>query len=414
MLQKTKNRSSSGKLFVPSLGVAFFSAYIIESLTNIFLPDIATTFFGSSNQISIAITAQLVTLSSAVSVFFGVLLGVLSVSYNHKRLLLLGNICVVLGIIGCFFAPNFLFMQIFFPIEGIGTAAIAAMAFTLVGELLVLNKRPKAIGWIISCTALGGISSSLVISLFFSGTEGWRSYLLWFALPISLVALTAVYFGVPSPPQKQKVVGKKTYLSSFKQVFLKKSAAASLIGFMVKQAAFAWSFIYAASFFREEFGLSIEWVALVVFASLVTIALASVVGGYLVNRVGRKLQFVATSVISTPPLMLIAFVPNLWIVLILHLTGVFSFYLGFPAGTSLLLEQAPESRGTMMSMNTIFSTLGLGIGSALGGAALVLSGWIGAILIFAILNLITAAIFFFLTEDPCITMETDSMKPKLS
>ncbi|PVX23277.1 MAG: hypothetical protein CW691_11095 [Candidatus Bathyarchaeum sp.] len=409
-----QNRSLVGKLFVPSLGAAFYSSYIIETLTNIFLPDVATTFFGSSNQISIAITAQLVTLSSVVSVFFGVLLGLLSVSYSHKRLLLLGNVCVFLGVIGCFFAPDFLFMQIFFPIEGIGTAAIAAMSFTLVGELLVLNKRPKAIGLIISCTALGGISSSLVINLFFSGAEGWRSYLLWFALPISLVALTAVYFGVPSTPQKTKVVRKKAYLSSFKQVFLKKSAAACLIGFMVKQAAFAWSFIYCASFFRKEFGLSTEWVALVVFASLVAIFFASVVGGYLVNRVGRKLQVVATLVISTPPLVLIAFVPNLWIVLILHLTGVFVFYLGFPAGTNLILEQAPESRGTMMSMSTIFVTLGLGLGSALGGAALVLSGWTGVILTFAVLELIAAAIFFFLTEDPCIKTETDLIKPRLS
>jgi len=414
LLQKTENRSLVGKLFVPSLGAAFYSAYIIETLTNIFLSDVATTFFGSSNQISLAITAQLVTLSSVVSVFFGVLLGLLSVSYSHKKLLLLGNFCVFLGVIGCFFAPNFLFMQIFFPIEGIGTATIAAMSFTLVGELLVLNKRPKAIGFIISSTALGGISSSLVINLFFSGTEGWRSYLLWFALPISLVALTAVYFGVPSTPQKTKVVRKKTYLSSFKQVFLKKSATACLIGFMTMQAAFTWSFIYCASFFRKEFGLSTEWVALVVFVSLVTIFFASVVGGYLVNRVGRKLQLVATLVISAAPLVLIAFVPNLWIVLILHLTGVFIFYLGFPASTNLILEQSPESRGTMMSMNTIFATLGLGLGSALGGVALVLSGWTGVILTFVVLQLIAAAIFFFLTKDPCIMTETDSIKPHLS
>jgi predicted MFS family arabinose efflux permease len=414
LLQKTENRPSAGKLFVPSLGVAFFSAYIIESLTNIFLLDVATTFFGSSNQISIAITGQLVTLSSAVSVFFGVLLGLLSVSYSHKRLLLLGNVCVFLGVIGCFLAPNFLFMQIFFPIEGIGTAAIGAMSFTLVGELLVLNKRPKASGFIISCTALGGIASSLVINLFFSGPEGWRSYLLWFALPISLVALTAVYFGVPSPPQKTKVVRKKAYLSSFKQVFLKKSAAACLIGVMAKQAALAWSFIYASSFFRKEFGLSIAGVALVVFASVVTVFFAEVVGGSLVNRVGRKLQLVAALVIATPPLLLEAFIPNLEIVLILNLIVVFFFYLADPASVNLTLEQAPESRGTMMSINGIFVTSGLGLGAALGGAALALSSWTGVILTFAVLQLISAAIFFFLTEDPCIKRETDSIKPRLS
>jgi hypothetical protein len=68
----------------------------------------------------------------------------------------------------------------------------------------------------------------------------------------------------------------------------------------------------------------------------------------------------------------------------------------------------------MMSMSTIFVTLGLGLGSALGGAALVFSGWMGVILIFTVLPLITAAIFFFLTEDPSIAIETDSIKLKLS
>lgn len=412
-MQKTENSSSVGKLFVPSLGVAFLSTWIIESLTGIFLADIAATFFGSSNQVSIAITAQLATLSSVVSVFFGVLLGVLSVSYNHKKLLLLGSVCVVFGTIGCFFAPNFLFMQIFFPIEGIGSAAIGAMAFTLVGEFLVLSKRPKAIGWIFSCSAIGGILSSLAINLFFSGAEGWRSYLLRFVLPISLVGLTVAYFGVPSAPQKRTIGGKNAYFTSLKQVFLKKSAVACLIGVMFRHTSLGWDFVYAATFFREEFGLPTERVALVVFASLVTMAFASVVGGFLVNKVGRKLQVVATLVISTPLVALTAFVPSLWIVVLLSLIRVFIFYVGFPAGTSLVLEQAPESRGTMMSINGIFVTVGGGLGAALGGAALVLSGWIGAILIFAALHLITAAIFL-LPKDPCTIMQPDSPKPKTS
>ena len=89
-------------------------------------------------------------------------------------------------------------------------------------------------------------------------------------------------------------------------------------------------------------------------------------------------------------------------------------YVPKSAGTNLILEQAPESRGTIMSISTIFITLGLGLGSALGGAALVLSGWTGLILTFAALQLIAVAIYFFLTEDPCITKETDLKKPRLS
>ena len=175
-------------LFVPSLVLAYFSTWILEALTGVFLKDIALTFFGSSDPVQIAAASQLVTISSVVSVVFGVLLGILSVRFSHRRLLLIGVLCIVVGTLGCFFASSFLLMQVFFPVEGIGTVMVGAMSFALVGEFLVLSKRPKASGWILAGGPLGGIVGSLVISFFFAsvGAEGWRSFLLWFALPVSL------------------------------------------------------------------------------------------------------------------------------------------------------------------------------------------------------------------------------------
>ena len=400
-LKSTEQKTSPGKLFVPSLAAAFFSTWIIESLTGVFLIDVTTTFFGSPNPVTLAFTGQLVTISSVVAVVFAILLGFLSVSYNHKKLLLAGSLCVTLGILGCLVAPDFLFMQVFFPIEGIGTAIIAAMSFTLVGQFLAVSKRPKAVGWILSGSSSSAIIGSLVISIFFSGAEGWRSYLFWFALPISLLSLAAVYLGTPSAPQKPKNIGKEAYLSSFKQVFLKKSAASCLIGVMFRQAGFAWAAVYSATFFRTQFGLSLSLTALIGVIGAGLFAIANVVGGHFAHRVGRKRQLVATLAISSPMLMLVAFIPDLWIVLPLIWAGGFIYGMSFPANTSLILEQAPEARGTMMSMSTIFVTFGLGLGAALGGVALVLSGWIGLILTFAAMQLIAAAVFFFLTKDPC-------------
>jgi predicted MFS family arabinose efflux permease len=400
-VQNTKEKSSAGRLLVPSLAVAFFSTWIIESLTGVFLVDVATEFFGSSNPVAIATTGQLVTISSVVSVIFAALLGVLSIKYNHKKLILVGSLSVTLGILGCFFAPTFLFMQFFFPIEGIGTVLIGAMAFTVVGEFLFVSKRPKAIGLIMAGNSLAGIVGSLVINLFFSSTGDWRSYLLWFALPISIVSLAAVFFGVPSAPQKPKINWKKAFFISFKQVFLKKSAASCLIGAMFRQAGFAWVLVYSATFYREKFGLSLASVALLALIGGALFALALIIGGQLVHRVGRKRQLVATLAISSPALILVAFIPNLWIVLVLSWSGGFIYGMSFPASASLLLEQAPESRGTMMSMNSIFLTFGMGLGTALGGVALIFSGWTGLILTFAATQLIAAAIFFFLTKDPC-------------
>jgi predicted MFS family arabinose efflux permease len=400
-VKNEEKASLAGRFFIPSLTVAFFSTWIIESLTGVFLVDVATTFFGSANPVALATTGQLVTISSVVSVVFAVLLGFLSVSYSHKRLLLIGSFSVTLGVLGCFFAPDFLFMQLFFPIEGIGTVVVGAMAFTLVGEFLVVNRRPRAIGWILAGNSLAGIIGSIVIALFFS-EGGWRSYLLWFALPVSLVSLAAVFFSVPStPPQETKTVGKEAYISSYKQVFLRKSAVSCLIGVMFRQAGFAWILVYSASFLRQQFRLSLASVALLSLVGGAIFVLAQIVGGHLVQRVGRKRLLVATLAISSPGLMLVAFIPNLWIVLIINWIGGFIYGMNFPAGISLILEQVPESRGTMMSMSTIFVTFGVGLGAALGGIALIMADWTGLLFTFASMQLVAAAVFFFLTEDPC-------------
>jgi predicted MFS family arabinose efflux permease len=407
LLQSINEKFSAGKLFVPSLTVAYFSTWIIEALTGIFLIDITLTFFGSSDPVSIATASQLVTISAVVSVIFGFLLGALSVRFSHKKLLLLGVLSVTLGTLGCFLAPNFLFMQIFYPVEGIGTVAVSAMAFALVGEFLILSKRGKATGWIIAGSSMAGIVASLVISFFFSGAGSWRSYLLWFALPISLIALAAAHFGVPSSPRKPKNVGKEAYLSSFKQVFLKKSAAGCLIGNMIRQAGLAWAIVYSATFFRIQFDLSLASAALIGLGATALFVLGSIAGGQLVNRVGRKRLLITTLVVSAPALALIAFVPNSWIALAINFSGAFIYSMGFAGSVNLTLEQAPESRGTMMSISTIFITLGLGIGAALGGAALAFfKNYTSLILTFAAIQLTAAAIYFFLTKDPCKTKET--------
>ena len=110
MEHKVEAKSSVGKFFVPALVIAFCSTWIIESITSIFLLDLTATFFGAPNPVSIATTGQLVTLSSIASVIFGFLLGALSVRYDHKKLLLFGVLGVIVGTLGCFYAPNFLFL----------------------------------------------------------------------------------------------------------------------------------------------------------------------------------------------------------------------------------------------------------------------------------------------------------------
>jgi predicted MFS family arabinose efflux permease len=371
------------------------------------------TFFGSSDPIDVAITSQLVTISSGASVIVGLLLCFLTVKYDHKKLLVLGVLCIPVGALGCSLAPNFIFMQIFYTIEGIGTAIAGVMNLVLLGEMLPLNDKPKATGWVMSGGAFANIAGNLVISFFFKDPGSWRAFLLWFALPISLIALAAAYFGVPSITQKRtEKIGKGGYLNAFKQIFRNRSAAACLIGNMLGLISMMWG-IYYLAFFRAELGLSIADGALVAVGAIIVGTSGRIIGGYFVNRIGRKRLPVITMVFEGLTLPLLAFVPELWIAVVILYSNNFIGSFGNPALINLILEQVPESRGTIMSINNVFVWLGTTIGAGIGGFVLAMFNYTGIFIVFALLILITAGFLFFLTEDPCKTKETDSLKPTL-
>jgi predicted MFS family arabinose efflux permease len=339
------------------------------------------------------------------------LLGVLSVRFNYKKLLVAGVLCYTVGALGCFLAPNYLFLLTFFSIAGIGSMATSSMAFALVGELLVLSKRPQATGWLSGGATLGGVIAMLLISFFFSSGD-WRSYILWYPLPFLLIGLACAYFGVPSPTQKQAgTTGKGAYLNSFKQIFLKKSPASCLIGNLIKTAGSMWT-AYFAAFVVTRFGLPFDLAVLAMLGSLAVTVFGAIVGGYVVNRVGRKRLLIMSLIVFGAMLVPIAFLYDLWISLTIIYLGSFIGAFGLPAMSSLTLEQAPESRGTLMSINSVLTTLGAGTGLAIGGAALALFNYTGLLLTSALLQLVAAAIYGFLTKDPCITKQPDSLKPK--
>lgn len=408
----TEESNVGTRLIIPSLAAATASVATLDALSSALLVPIAITFFGSSNPVSVAIVSQLGTVSSIVAAIFGLLLGVLSVRFNYKKLLVAGVLCYILGALGCFLAPNFTLLLTFISLAGIGSAATSSMAFALVGELLALNKRAQATGWLSGIQTLTGVIAMLLISFFFSAGD-WRSYILWYPLPFLLIGLACAYFGVPSSTQKHAgTTGKDAYLNSFKQVFLKKSAASCLIGNLVKMAAMM-VFAFFTAFVMTRFGLPLNLAALVTLVSMTITFLGTIVGGYMVNKVGRKRLLIISLMTYAATLVPVAFLYNLWISLTISFSGTFIGAFGLPAMFSLTLEQAPESRGTLMSMNTVFYMLGAGIGIAIGGAALALFDYTGLILTFAALQLVAAAIYGFLTKDPCIKMQPDSPKPEL-
>jgi MFS transporter, DHA1 family, multidrug resistance protein len=388
-----------GRRFIFCLALAFFGTSMLDVLASLFLVDLSKAFLGSSSLPSIAIVGQIVTISSIAAVVFGVLNGFLSVKVNHKKLLLFGAFCIVVGAVGCFFAPSLLFMEIFYPFDGIGTIIVGAMAFTLIGESLPLEKRSKSIGWV---TSAGIFSSAVGFAWagFIGSFAGWRSYLLWYVIPISFIALALVYLIVPYKSKHQEVLNTQNYPSSFKEVLLNKSATACLFGNMLITAAGIWSF-YAATFWRKQFLLPVQTVGLITLTVVLFYAVGSIIGGRIVDSSGRKRLVVTSWAVRGVLIAAIVFMPGFWSALLMSCLATFIGGIAVTSAHSLNLEQAPKSRGTMMSLAGVFASIGASIGVAVGGLALSQSGFQLLGVTFGVFGVVSAFVIYFLATDPC-------------
>src|SRR5512136_1089817 len=98
------SKQYSGKLFVPSLVSSVFAASASAPILTLLLSDIAESFFGSASSATTGISAQLSTAASIAEVAIGLLLGVLTIRFRQKSLLLVGLTFITASAIGSFVA----------------------------------------------------------------------------------------------------------------------------------------------------------------------------------------------------------------------------------------------------------------------------------------------------------------------
>ena len=390
-----KENGSMRKLFLPSLAMSNFATGPLGVLIGLLLIDIALTF-----EVSVGVAGQINTISSIVSVVFALFMGILSVRFRHKSLLIIGLLCVCGSALGCFLATSFNLMLIFYSLSGVGTAMVFPMAITLVGKHLPLEKRGNAVGWIIAAGSLSYVIGAPVIS-FIANIGGWRLSLLGLVIPVSLASLFLALIGLPSTSRKQQLtVNKSTYLRSFKGVLLNISATACLVGNVLRTASFVAVVLYGISFFRQRFLVSTDFASAIIIGAALCYTLGSLVAGRLINRFGRKSLTVLTALLAGIFIVSFVYLSDLWLSLALNFLATWFSGMASSAANSLTLEQVPKSRGTMMSINSAALSLGNAIGSALGGLVLVLFNYEAMGSVLGAMGIVAAIIFYLLTIDP--------------
>jgi len=72
--------------------------------------------------------------------------GVLSIKYRHKTLLMYGLIAYVIAALSCTFAPTLPIMMMAFSLIGLASGIVTPIISTLIGDHFSVDERSSAIG----------------------------------------------------------------------------------------------------------------------------------------------------------------------------------------------------------------------------------------------------------------------------
>lgn len=395
MSEETATQKSLRRRFLlPALGLSVFSVWLITVTFQLLLIDIAHTF-----QVQVGTASLVAAVGSISGIVAGLLMAVLSVRFNHKLFLLIGLLCTSLSAVGFFFAPNFDVVLAINIGVGTGIALATSMAYSLIGDFYPLEKRGRAIGWIVASTTLAYVVGAPVIGVL-SNFGGWRVVAISLAFPVVLASLLLSFFVIPKKSTQNQPIRKEPFYEGCKQAFTNRSAVAILFVTMLTMAEGSISF-YAISFFRSSFGISITLGSIIIVIGNILAAAGGVAGGFLVNRVGRKPLGVAACLIGGLLTLSFTFMPTFLLSWGLSAVRFFFSGIALTAGGALVIEQLPKFRATMMSLNTTFMNLGMLSASIAGGIALDLYNYQTLALILGGLGIIGTVVWISLVNDPC-------------
>jgi predicted MFS family arabinose efflux permease len=394
------------KLFLLGLLSAVFSIDAIDIFVPLLRPEVAKTF-----GISTSTAFQLSAYSAIAAVITGLALSAFSTKVRYKTLLMSGVLCTVACTVGVYLAPNFLFAQIFYALNGVGSVAVGVMAPTIIGELYPNDKKAKRISWIMVTGQLSIFVGSPVTGFIANsgGVTSWRNVLLWFEIPTTIICLALVILLVPNKPLQSNLgAKKKPFFDGFRQVLTNKSAVACLVsGFLAAVLSSVNGF--APSFLAEVFRVTPFLRSLVPVAATSLLIAGMLIGGVLVNRVGRK-RFALAAAFPANIFTFIGYpitlvIPNVWVLLSFRFTAALIGGMALVAGPLLALDQVPKYRGTVMSLTSALGGIGLASGLFLGSIILnsidnPAIGYPVTMSILGISGMISTFVILFFAKDP--------------
>jgi len=357
------NASKSGRFIVPALGIARYGARGAHLIVGVFMVEIGVTF-GTP----VGVTSQLNTTLRFIALLTALAMGVLTIRFKLKTLLLTGLTFALVSALGCYFSPSFSLLFLLYSLNGIAWSLIYPMTSALVGELLPLEKRAHVFSWVFAIPAFITIFGSTYLGYIGS----WRTALVLYAIPITMSGLVLASLGLPNIEMRRK---RMDLLVGFRALLSSSSAISCIISTLMHSVAWQTIFLMSLPYLREHFGVPKETTSMIYSGFALANFIGARIGGRMVNRFGRKSVSVSTAMTFSVCIILFILASSAPLAASLGIISCFVTGIRQTAMGSLTVEQLPQVRGSMMSISLAADNLGATISTAIGGFLLLVYGW---------------------------------------
>ena len=188
----------------------------------------------------------------------------------------------------------------------------------------------------------------------------------------------------------------------YRSIVTKSSAVAAIVSSLLGSLYwFTWS-TYVVVFFEVTFGLSEGVASTIALTQGLGVLIGSQLGGRLGARIGHK-PVVAGSVVISGALLAVLtnLTPPLALTALLSLALAAVMGARFASNTTLLTEQVPEARGTLLALSASVTSLSIVAGATVGGILIDVFGfWSLGLFCLVVSALASVVVALFVREEP--------------
>jgi len=343
-------------------------------------------------------TAGLVTAAyGGPGILTSLLMGPYSDRFGRRVFLVAGAFVMGTFTLLSAFATSFDVLIALRAVAGIGGSVIFPNANALIADSFPYRERGRAMGTVIAFNTMASVIGIPVAGVVAEATS-WRVSVGFVGVLAMVAGILLVFFLKPAEGN-----GSQQRISQlYRSILTNSSAVAAIISsFLGSLYWFTW-ITYLVVFFQHTFGLSQGTASTYSLTMGLGVLVGSQIGGRIGDRIGHRRVVAIAIVISGVLLLALTNLPlPLLAAAVLNLALSAVIGARFATNTSLLSEQVPEARGTLLALSSATIAFAIVVGATLGGFFVDTLGF-GAIGVFCMGAALLSCVIVlaFVREDP--------------